>query len=415
MSRIVDNAGANVGYSVATEASASTAAPANTRRDLSGSASKSKPRPAMSAALCGLMPRRKETALSPRANPETVSSGAQHLGRLDANGKFVATGNWDGPHAEALPEPVRTKPLQQHEIQQAGYQLGARLTGNPVDDADDRKGLAEATETIHQTRLEMRYGRGNIAGDVQATNGEGKPRTKAAYLAAEKYGSSVGAGVSLALGAGNCDQHGAINARRHASTMEPGGKTQTVSSHNFHHTYALHNPPPGHRAGTKDEQEVRPTVVLDSWASGPAVRFADSAWTSDHQNTYTRETFDNDTGPAANALMEQAKAEASYTGFFGHRTPLYQETRANVRQYRNNPPNYNQFADGSVVDPRFAHEAKQKLGDTVPLHKDILAAGAARQSYNLSVAEATKRDTLDPILDEAGNLTGQSRPPIGSR
>ena len=362
----------------------------------------------LSGVLCGLMPRRQQAEVV--ANQHPVSSAAQHLGALDGNGKFVATGKWNGPDAPSPAAPSRTTPLQHHEVQQAGYQLGARLNGTPIENADDRKNLAEATETIHQTRLDLKYGRGNIADDVRASNNESAARTAAAYDAFHKHGNGVMAGVSLALGAGNCDQHGAINARRHAATME-GGTTHTVSDTG--HTYALYNAPPKPQGGPVQEQ--RPTIVLDSWANGPAVRLQDSVATSTLQQTRVSETFDKVSGTAANAVMEQARAEATYPGFFGHRTPLYVQTRTDVKKYRNEPPKFPQFTSSSVVDPKFAHNASQALQEKAPLHKDILAAGAARQSYNLSVAEATKRETIDKVLEEAVNLTAQDRPPIGSR
>lgn len=330
--------------------------------------------------------------------------------------------------------PGRTRPLEPHEVQQAGYQLGARLVGEPIEDADTRKHLAEATETIHQTRLDHRYGRGNIASDIVASRNESSARTAAVAAFVERGDDDVTCGVSLALGAGICDFAAAINARRQAAKMEPGGKTQTVLDSFGDHAYAVYDPPARQQpAGVV--HEALPTIVLDSWASGPAVRFQDSAWREASEHGTVVDAFDKESGERSNAIMEQARADATSPGFFGKRTALYSQSRAELKKFRAKPFFFRPYEAKSVVDPELASEARRRwnvpphlskdaaaagatredLDARRPLHRDVLAAGAARQSYNVSVAQATNRKTLDEVLTYTGNLTSLDRPPIRSR
>jgi hypothetical protein len=41
-----------------------------------------------------------------------------------------------------------------------------------------------------------------------------------------------------------------------------------------------------------------------------------------------------------------------------------------------------------------------------------MAVGAAREAYDLNVAAAAKLSTTAPIIDEAGRLDRQDRPPV---
>lgn len=371
-----------------------------------------------SSILCGLAPRRPPPKPNPRQN-QVTSPAARHLGQLDGKGNFVATGNWHGPDQQEGAVPSRTAPLQDHEYQQAAYQLGARLNGSAVEDPAERRYLAEATATMHQTRTDLKFGRGNIADDVHESKGESAVRAAAAYEMSRTlgHGADTEAGVSLALKAGNCDHHAAINARRHAPKIEAGGTTHMVGADQYHHSYALYNPPPKMLPG--GAQEGRPTIVLDSWANGPAVRLQDSTWTSGLQSTSVSATFDKESGSAANAAMEQARAEATYPGFFAKRTTLYAQSRSQVAKYRKDPPKFQQFSPSALVDPAFASAARQNLlaTGTKPqgeLAQEILAVGAARQSYNLSVAEATKPETIEHVLNDTADLSAR-RPPRSSR
>jgi hypothetical protein len=83
--------------------------------------------------------------------------------------------------------------------------------------------------------------------------------------------------------------------------------------------------------------------------------------------------------------------------------------RGNVRTH---PTLWDAGVEEQIVDPTLAHAAKAKLEKMSPLHQEIVAAGTAREAYGLSVKTATKLSTTAPIVDEAGRLDRQDRPPV---
>lgn len=66
---------------------------------------------------------------------------------------------------------ARRSVLLPHEVQQAAYQLAMRLNGRAIEDASDRKRLVDATATVHETRLALHRGRGNVDSDLRFSNG----------------------------------------------------------------------------------------------------------------------------------------------------------------------------------------------------------------------------------------------------
>jgi hypothetical protein len=65
-----------------------------------------------------------------------------------------------------------------------------------------------------------------------------------------------------------------------------------------------------------------------------------------------------------------------------------------------------------LIDPEFAAEARNKLGAMSAFSQEVMAVGAAREAYDLNVAAAAKLSTTAPIIDEAGRLDRQDRPPV---
>jgi len=108
---------------------------------------------------------------TPGKNQPIINSTAGPLGTQASDGTFVATGRWNGTTTPHSASPSRTEPLQRHEAQLTGYQLGAKLNGDAIDNPDDRSRLAQATQTVHDTRLHLRRGRANVSYDVHVTGG----------------------------------------------------------------------------------------------------------------------------------------------------------------------------------------------------------------------------------------------------
>lgn len=155
--------------------------------------------------------------------------------------------------------------LQPHEVQQAAYQLGMRLSGRPIEDVRDRQRLADATATVHETRLALHHGRGNIESDFRLSDGRSSTCSYLSYSFLSywpgKHDIDLMAGCALAVSAGNCDQNAAVNTRRHAVRMEGGGQITNVCDEACAHMYALYQPQARQRRMTRPSFSTRGPMV----------------------------------------------------------------------------------------------------------------------------------------------------------
>lgn len=92
--------------------------------------------------------------------------------------------------------------------------------------------------------------------------------------------------------------------------------------------------------------------------------------------------------------------------------PLHPHATALLAQHMQNPPKYSAFAPNSVVSGPLAKKAQEQMAEHSPLEREVMAVAAARQGYDLNVAEATKVNTSAATLDAAMNLDRPTRPPI---
>ena len=311
----------------------------------------------------------------------------------------------------------RTEPLQRHEVQQAAYQLGAKLNVDALDasaagrknedgsvsaqyaDPSERQRLADGTQTMHDTRLSLQYGRSNVYGESDATKNGNVPRVNTSCDMTMGFGHSMGAGAALHLGAGNCDQNAWINTRMHADKLQPGETVNTLTSQEAHHSFTeVHTAtPPG--------KPPAPEIVLDSWSSGPAVRLQHSNWA--HTPVVTDgpwESFDRQSGNAQRQEMLSAKQN------FQNGTWPEANESLKLNQDTIRPPKM--FGDTPVVGSAFARQSADGLMQKDALGQEIMAAGAARDAYNLNVRLATRPETTTAVAYDALNLQNLSRPPV---
>jgi hypothetical protein len=357
---------------------------------------------------------------APKGDPRfnaVASASAAALGRLDpSTGAFVGTGRWNGADGPPTAAPKRQAPLQEHEYQQAAYQLATRLPHDPegpakdtrpVDDPVDVAHLRAATETMHRTRTDLRFGRGNIAFDAQVTNGMSSARANVAYQMTDRHGINrdAQAGVALAVGAANCDHNGAINTRRYAPLLSDGETVSTVSNSNIHHTWSQVDPQP--RTTAEGRTEPRPTIIMDSWADGPAVHVADSSWAAGVATTVATERLDRAEGMQHLEVMNRARADTVVPG-----GPLNVLVQPILEGLARNPPRGGMFAHSSVVSPVLASESREKLLEQSSFTREVMSVAAVRQAYDLNVAEATKLTTTMRTLQAAVSLDRPTRPPI---
>jgi len=320
-------------------------------------------------------------------------------------------------HGTLVGTAKRTAPLQNHEIQQAAYQLGAKLNGDALDasaagrkssrgtvlaeyaDPQERKRLADATQTMHETRLSLKYGRSNIAGESDASRTGNVPRVLTSYDMCHADGHSRGAGAALHLQAGDCDQNAWINTRMHAARLQPGETVHTLTSVGMHTWSEVHT-------ATQAGRPEAPDIVLDSWANGPAVRLQHSAWahTPVHGNG-PWESFDRQTGLAQCKDMLAAQCD--------FQAGRWAEASEYLRINQNNAKNPARvYRENSVVRPAFARQAMLRLAQKSALGQDIMAVGAARDAYDLSLSRAVDPGALKAVIACAKHLDRLNRPPV---
>jgi len=350
---------------------------------------------------------------NPRLHPvvsddsQTRGRGAAHLGRQDPQtGVFVGTGQWNRADIPATGAPNRTEPLRDHEYQQAAYQLAARASADPIEDPSDLAHLAAATETVHSTRVDLKHGRGNFKSDIEASKGASTVRTMVAFDLNDAHGANTGAGVALAYGAANCDMNAWINTRRYsAKLMEPGETVSTVGNDLIPHTWSELNRPD--KTLADGSAEPRSTIVLDSWADGPAVRLENSAHAPYAQTTTVDETFDRESGRPHLEVMNRARLKASPGG------SLHNEAEASLQRRTKRGGSFRQvFTEFPVIHPDFTREAREALNAQSALTKELMAVAAGRNAYGLTVQEATHPDTSGAIATRAMQLDKPTRPPI---
>ncbi|WP_267314586.1 XopE/AvrPphe family type III secretion system effector [Xanthomonas campestris] len=289
--------------------------------------------------------------------------------------------------------------LQPHEVQQAAYQLGMRLNDRPIGDARDRQRLADATATVHETRLALHRGRGNVDSDLRLSNGRSATYSSLSYCLGENDENLL-AGSALAAGAGNCDHNAAINTRRHAVRMEDGGQMMTVRDYEQSHLYALYQPP--------SSAEEESPVVLDSWADGPAVLLRDSHWAGTYgTSTNVIEHFNK-----PDAIDALARTNAFRAEIEDPQTDLHANARELETAFLANPAPGDIRTAMPVIAPDLAKSTRQRLQKYSPRTREALAADAARQAYGLDEAQPISPRTTTAILEDAERLDALGRPPL---
>jgi hypothetical protein len=305
--------------------------------------------------------------------------------------------------------------LQRHEINEAGYLAGRAALATPIDDRGDLRRLVTANETVHETRTRLDVGRGNVTADVVGSRASSTYRTVTAYMATELegLGSVEGLGdvsrferrdaTALALHAGNCDQNGWIAARMHGSRLEAGETTHVVNSHAAQHTWAELRTP------------GRPSVTLDPWANGPAMQADDTKLGGLERKPEA--SFDMETGPVARDRLLQlaeAYAQGDAAAVLAKQLHHYETTqpRLNATLWSHSM----QLADGTpeTSQPGFGETARERMAQHPPLLQQVLAVGAARSAYHMTIPAAAHQ--ADAIVGAARTLhtmpNGLARPPL---
>jgi hypothetical protein len=324
----------------------------------------------------------------------------------------------------------RIEPLQQHQINEAGYLTARASMGQPIDDtAGDLRRLIDGNETTHDTRVLLSSGRGNVAKDNASTGGTSGQLADATRMAAatvtrenDNY-SDVLAAAGLAVAAGSCGENARVAARLHAPKLQGQETVSKVRSTSFDHGWAEIDAP------------HRPSVVMDPWANGPAMQAGDTAWHTpgrlagypsrpDTQgttapltlgSTQKDETFSG--GEAGTAVRDGMFKNADWfargpgRSVIGSALLHTPKTRPLDCDFTLAPP---LAISLDPSEPGFGEKARHSVQSQQPLHQEILAVGAVRDGYQLNVAAAAAQ--AQPVLQAAQTLDTMperlARPPL---
>lgn len=308
-------------------------------------------------------------------------------GRLDAHGTLIGTGK-------------RAEPLKHHEVQQAGYQLAAKLNDTSIEDPGERRRLADATQTMHDTRVALKHGRANVDADHRLSGGYGAMATAVSEQLAGPNDNML-AGTALALGAGKCDAYVEINNRVHSQKLKPretvwGMVNRGLGLGTAHTWSEIHRSP---EPGTHKPAPI----VMDAWASGPAARLQDTVWNAHSPTTQVVSRFSKVSGKSDFDQMQRIRSRHEPGG------EHHAATMKEVRERR--PASGKLLQDVQIIDPHFAAQAKEKLQALSAFSQEVMAVAAAREAYALNVAQAARLASTAQIIDEAGRLDRQDRPP----
>lgn len=296
-------------------------------------------------------------------------------------------------------------PMQPHEMQQLAYLVAAMLIGDPVSSPDR---FVAAGQTLHDVRVLLKHGRGNIYEDRAASEGRNVAGSFVAYGGLNLDNTMALAG---ALGTGYCDHFARLSSVSHAPHLResdvvatPGG---TISIREQGHDGTVSVVRAGHswteiRAAERDRSGDS-TIVQDGWSNGPAVRLKDSAW-SNVDVTQEDMMLDKDT-----ALWRKSRVERLI--------PLVhpaedENTAKRLAMAMRRPTSPDRFLETQVVSQDFAANARDAL-ERVPLsYQADLVAMLAQQVYRQPPERAHDPHFIHEVLQQVGALDRQDRPPI---
>ncbi len=294
--------------------------------------------------------------------------------------------------------------LQRHEMQQLAYLIAAMMTGDPV---RSPARITAAGQTVHDVRLLLRHGRGNVHADGEPSHGHNVVGARLAYRGLDRDNQMALAG---ALGAGFCDQFARLAAVSHAphlrdgeSVVNAGGEVEIMELNADHTISATRT---GHawnelRRGNGRDGET--TIVQDGWSNGPAVRLKDSAW-ANVQVEGEDLSIDKD-----GALWLKDRVERLI--------PLVhpdedEYTAGWLEELRRNPTQQDRFLETQVVSAEFAAKAREALEQIPREQQEQLVSMAAQEFYGLSPHEAGAPHFIHSVLEQVGLLDHQDRPPV---
>jgi len=204
--------------------------------------------------------------------------------------------------AATVPQRSRDRLLPE-ELPHAGYLLARASVGRRITH-EERKRLQRADMTVRETRALMPAGRGNVREDIRDSLAEATRRSMGGRsLAHDPEIESDPLSRPIWAGAGHCGEHGNLAAAAHAARLREGEQSQKIAGLGIDHGWA--ETTPANPRGRADKEKR--TIVMDTWADGPAVFAPDSRYRSHRGGGTVTERF----GREHADLLQKAKERAA--------------------------------------------------------------------------------------------------------
>jgi hypothetical protein len=272
-----------------------------------------------------------------------------------------------------------------HKIQLGAYLLARSVDGRRIE-GDELSRLVRSNDVVNATRLSLPEGRGNVNLDLKMSDGETAYATAAAHMfrSSKQLGdsASIHAAMHMAAKAGNCSHHAHVAINLIGERMGGGDQIHHVRSDEVDHNWA------------ELRSENGSAVTLDAWAEGPAILSEDGIYSS--RETRTLYAF----GPRLAA--KSAKEMHSHTEKAGDLLPDQLSQFSKALRKRGFPEK-KIWSPTAVINQAFSDRAREALGSTSALSREIQAVRLARDDLGASVHDATT--IASKLVDNAMDLT----------
>lgn len=304
------------------------------------------------------------------------------------------------PAASPEQRDARARRLHDHQLPGSDLALAAYLAARAVDDRavdeEDVPRLRAASLSLAETRQRLPHGRGNVRGDLQATEGRNYGRAVASRALAKKLyddiperfggkGTFVTAAAATTYGVGNCGEYANVAVLLHTDKLQWGEEAHRVEHRGSDHSWVESRP------GGDDDREH--TVVIDGWCEGPPILATDGAFTRSTEDIQDlvhlrAETPRNGVRNRLESLERDARTRYGEEGL-----------RELIPRKAWIPWSYG-HASTPVIDDDFSARVRPRL-DAGGLAAEITAAGAARA---LGQPLHTLKTDVPRILDVARQI-----------
>jgi hypothetical protein len=322
------------------------------------------------------------------------------------------TGRWTSVSSNTQASTLRTS-VADTELALAGYLLARAIDGRPVPSSEVSR-LRTGNTSVNQTRQSLKHGRGNVDVDVRSTGNESRWRMKAARnfkdeldrrsgKSWEDYSTQVtySAAAASVFGAGNCGEHASATSVYHSSRLQDQEQVHYVSSPSVRHAWAESRLPGVSISGESDR-----TVVMDAWASGPAVLATDARFARRRDGVRSVLQFNSETGRTARISTNDLILEARSMGTaeLERRVQRTATPAARFAAFIDSvlPFGIGDWTEQPVLDNEFATRAYRTL--IAPSNYEHMLGLASHIAGQLDVGESDRSAEARRIFEAARRL-----------